>query len=898
MIMALDMSHFEPHLKKKGIVRYVYRDYGSPLSSDELRIGTPAQAQFASKDFENFYQEALDGFNNGYRIYMQNLFGKEIAYQGLPLSEGSSKKIDAVLHTDEISHAFGLPTYTSGKNNFVNKKLVQFFDQAITQVNGDFVLVKDSDGRNPNIFKNIPLNLLPYDANIFTTVKSFVDDAKKEISRLIALLNGNSGITALNFASTYDTALKAIHGIVFDGYNGNPSLMSLANQYYNVEVVNAYLLDTLLSVSDAYNKLLEKRSEATFSYDIVTGNINTTPLFINWISGKIIQNCKLSPTNLKDFLKAMRSEKEFANYIDPFLIEINTKFAPNCSLQVIRDEVINLYPDIVTEIRNSMNDIFISSKDVSSIKVDASIDNALVDEELINSVRQSNLIKIDFMKFCSQNGYNPISDRFTTAALYYSCNVEKEDFTREHWESLMHEYFECADYIKLLRIKQEGIQAALEELISKDTVDETKYEELQSKADYLDKIINDNTEALNDLKATALEHIHYYEDILVSRELNSVELLDEEIDRFIRANKLVLKDYPTLSSFFNGLKNGAIPLFEHLPFVKDLKGQNISTDMFNGKTFQNDIDKLFEVTERVRSQIFIADLEKTIEEVQQNNNGILKEDLVRKVCEKLIKKYDFPYILKMMLDSPYMKNTIFREDFINGRETFNWVRISEKSKIMQNISVAMLESPIIKRIDGKIMSNFMVDSSGNVVLGKPPYDKGLKYMIGYIIQIPTSKNQADLLFIQPGPDRSSTSTSYTGLLEDDNHNIVFHVTHFFKNQELSTKLVDIVAQNMDSSYSLNRYNIGEGHVVSYGIKADPYTSAFNRDNFFPSFNLPYPVVNGAVSITGVSRDDLELLEVMRSGQQIVTSHSGVVISLEQQKLRKLYQSHEMALGSK
>ena len=62
-------------------------------------LATPAQAQFASKDFENFYQEALDGFNNGYRIYMQNLFGKEIAYQGLPLSEGSSKKIDAVLHT-------------------------------------------------------------------------------------------------------------------------------------------------------------------------------------------------------------------------------------------------------------------------------------------------------------------------------------------------------------------------------------------------------------------------------------------------------------------------------------------------------------------------------------------------------------------------------------------------------------------------------------------------------------------------------------------------------------------------------------------------------------------------------------------------------------------------------
>ena len=101
-----------------------------------------------------------------------------------------------------------------------------------------------------------------------------------------------------------------------------------------------------------------------------------------------------------------------------------------------------------------MNDIFISSKDVSSIKVDASIDNALVDEELINSVRQSNLIKIDFIKFCSQNGYNPISDRFTTAALYYSCNVEKEDFTREHWESLMHEYFECADYIKLNEIQE------------------------------------------------------------------------------------------------------------------------------------------------------------------------------------------------------------------------------------------------------------------------------------------------------------------------------------------------------------------------------------------------------------------------------------------------------------
>ena len=124
------------------------------------------------------------------------------------------------------------------------------------------------------------------------------------------------------------------------------------------------------------------------------------------------------------------------------------------------------------------------------------------------------------------------------------------------------------------------------------------------------------------------EYANYYKDILISRELNSVQLLDEEIDKFIRAQKGTLKDYPILSSFFNGIKKGTIPLFEHLP---SNVAQNVSADIFNDKTFQGDIDKIFECSEKIRGQIFIADLEKAISTVQQNNNGILKNDLVLKV---------------------------------------------------------------------------------------------------------------------------------------------------------------------------------------------------------------------------------------------------------------------------
>lgn len=886
--MALDISRFEQHLKKSGIVRYVYKDHSSSLVNDELRVGTSSQSSYSSKDFEAFFQECISGFNNGYRIYMQNLFGKEILYPNLPLNDSSKKVINAVLSTDDMSHAFGLPNYKTSRTNFVNKKLFQFFEQAITKEDGNFVLVRDNNMRNPDIFKNIPLDLQPYDENIFSNVKSSVDAAKTEISRLIALLNGSTGIANLNFASTYETALKAIHGIVFDGYNGSPSLISLVNQYYNVEGVNAYLLETLLNISDAYNKLLEKRKEATFSYDIVTGNVHTTPLFISWISGKIVQDCKQSPANLKVFLKAMKSEKDFIDYVDPFLIEINANFAPNCSLEIIRDKVKNSYQDIILEIRKSMNEIYINSKDKSSIKVDANIDNAFEDEELKKSVKQSNLLKIDFMKYCASNGFNPISERFAAAALYYD-EVDKEDFTLEHWESLMFEYFEGTKYVESLNNKLNTIKTALDDLANSSSIDEIEYDDLQSKADYLTKLIDDTNNSLEDLKIIATNYANYYKDILISRELNSVQLLDEEIDKFIRAQKGTLKDYPILSSFFNGIKKGTIPLFEHLP---SYVAQNVSADIFNDKTFQGDIDKIFECSEKIRGQIFIADLEKAISTVQQNNNGILKNDLVLKVCEILIKKYDFPYIFKMMLDSPYMKNHVFKEDFINSNESFNWVRIAEKSKVMQNISTAMLESPMIKRIDGSIMSNFMVDSSNAVILGKAPYDKSLRYMIGYIIQIPTSKNTADLLFIQPTPDYNSPS----GLVEDNHGNIVFHVTHFFKNQELSSKLVDVIAQNLDNTYGLKKYDIGEGHVVSYGIRPDERTSAFKRDKFFPSFNLPYPTINGTVSLSGVSQSDLELFELMRSGQQIVTSFAGKVSELEKEKLKNLYEIYEIALS--
>lgn len=889
--MAIDLSRFEQHLKKSGTVRYVYRDYGASLSKDELRIGTPAQASYAEGDFETFFQECINGFNNGYRIYMQNLFGKEVKYPSLPLSEGSSSVINAVLRTNKISHSFGLPEYRFVGSDLASKKMVQFFEQAITKVDGDFVLIRDNNGRNPDIFKNIPLDLKPYDESIFATVKTSVDAAKIEINRLIALMNGNSSISALSFASTYETALKAIHGIVFDGYNGNPSLMSLANQYYNVEGVNAYLLDTLLSVSVAYNKLLEKRREATFSYDITTGGIHTTPLFTSWISGKIIQDCKQSTTSLKNFLKSMKSEKDFMNYVDPFLIEINTNFAPNCSLEIIRDRVKNLYPDIVLEIRKSMNEIFIKSKDRSSIKVNADINKAFDDEVLKSTLKQSNLVKIDFTKYCSANGFNPSSDRFAAASLYYD-EIDKEDFTLEHWETLMFDYFEGVKYVESLNTKLDTIQNALNNLANSSSFDETEYEDLQSKADILTNLIEDTSSSLDDLKNIAMRYSNYYEETLISRELNSVDLLDQEIDKFIRAQKVALKDYPILSSFFNGVKKGVIPLFEQLP---SYVAQNVSSDIFNDKAFQGDIDKVFELTEKIRGQVFIADLEKIITEVQQNNNGITKEDLIRKVCNELIKKYDFPYIFKMMLDSPYMKNNVFKNDFINGNETFNWIRIAEKSKVMKNISTAILESPMIKRIDGSIMSNFIVDPSSNtVVLGNQPYDKRLPFMIGYIIQIPTANNKADLLFLQPSRDHTSRSK----LLEDDQGNIIFHVTHFFKDQELSSKFIDIVAQNQDKTYGLNKYNIGEGHVVSYGIRVDPDKSPFNRDNFFPTFNLPYPTVNGTVSLSGVSVDDLKWLELMRSGHQIVTSFSGQVVELERERLRELYKDHEKSLGSK
>ena len=402
------------------------------------------------------------------------------------------------------------------------------------------------------------------------------------------------------------------------------------------------------------------------------------------------------------------------------------------------------------------------------------------------------------------------------------------------------------------------------------------------------------------------DNIEYYNEILKSRLI--VRDLNSEIDKFVRSSKPELKGksnqekYPMLYYFFN---SKSMPLYDEFDYYKTYGGR---THDEIDKIFQRNTDKLFEKEEELRRYIFVEDLENMINEIQNlYGSNMSKNDLLKILVNELVKKYDFPYIFKIMMDSPYMIENVFKQDFINGNPTFNWRRIQDKAKVAAKLSYSLIESPMIRRIDGEIMSDFIKDK--NVVKNATGYQKDLKHMIGYIFQVPSEYDKADLVFIEP--IITSSYGNYT-IKTDSNGRYLFRISHLFLNQELAKKYVSVIARHKDGTYGFEQFNVGEGHIVSYAVKKvksdQKVISSFNSRDFFPktfdAFLDDYratdegSLIPKKVEIDDIPDEDKSLFELMRSSHQLVVEGNTVFDYLERAELLKKYQDyiHEYTKG--
>lgn len=921
--------YFDPndYIVHKGLQGNVSYHYGY---APDGQVRLPGNATHYTVDFEDFFQYSKDIFNSGYRVYMENLYKRSYGYSLANSDATGSVRKNITIQTSNMAHAFGLPS-KSAELPLRNKYLTAFFDGIITQNGNDFVIKKDSNGKNSDFLGDISLDLKECSSEEYQQVKDYVDNTMQEVTARLTNVIQQSSTPTLQITDAmqvYENELMFISNIILDGVPDNeefPGLRDLCNKYKDVKGLNAYLLDALLKCTEAYKEMLDYRNSFMFTYDLEHNVSNVGDLLIDWIVGDIIYSFKDNPENLKQYFNNCNSLNKFMDFIQPFVLKINIDYAPNANLSVINGVIENYYPAITAKIRDTMVQSYISTKDKDAIVADATWEDALNDPLLpqeIEVFEPSELfaqqIREDFKEYCTNNGLivDGPKNYVESLLLFFGELSADNKWTLEHWKYLAAMYYTEKESIKDLKEKLTELVAAKEqrgkELLTienarevpiEDDVESLLFEDeigfdILSEIDEIEALITNKESNVREYEELLGNEIVFYNKILVDREIANVSDLDAEINKFrsMATPKLKgnAKTFPILFAFFNGVGN-SLPLYDNFD---DFKIYGTRNKKGIDKLFQYAYDQLFEMEESLRSEIFIEDLENLINEAKTVFvEPIDKTDLINYVMQEMLKKYDFPYLYKKMIDSKYMIDSVFKDDFVNGRQTINYIRVAEKAKVLPRISHAFLQAPMIKRTDGKILTQFQNDGTGVKEKETATFVKSDQQMIGYFFQLPNSRDEADLVFVEP--------KRVGGNLEfDQNNNIVYVYTHFFRREPLSGPVTKVIAKQPDGTYDFDDYAIQPGSIVSFGTKiarsgrSRPITS-FSKENFFPTNFDKYKddKYGTGATIAAVSEDDKQLFEMMISSEQLaVSTHFAATRQLELTELQERIQNYEQANG--
>ncbi len=887
-------EQYDFHKGKYGAVIYTYDHNFMGDPGYAILKGSPAYVQ---KDFLTLFNESVENFNKAYRVYMENLYKKRYTYDLASLPgeisysrSSQSHKISVV--TDDMAHAFGLPSTGLPEITLRNDYLSLFFNDLVVKEGDNYTITHDDS----NTYGYIASRLVDVDADTYTAVKSDVSSIISEVRRL-----KNYAITLELSASDsdimkqFDEQLIMLGNLIYDDSSAM-SLKSLCTKYRFTKGLNAFLLKTLLECSEVYREILSHRNSKIITYDLQTQKAETTELFIDSFVSHILYYLKEKPENLKNYLNCVSDKKKFMDFVQPFILNINVEYVPHASLGILNAVVENNYENIVNSVRQAMVQSYIMSKDTSEIVVDASKEKFLADEKLcseVNDIESNTLflqsLQSEFLEYCNDFGEIPKnnSEKAEMLLLYITDLKEKGKFKIEHWKFLASYKFSVVEEIRNLKENLETLEEKKDFLILKlahdknlaveEAGEELLYDdelgiEIINTMDKLERSIKANESIIVDIDEELCQTLNFYQEILIERHINDTTSLDDEIDKFKRANAPKLKGnakvYPILFSFFNGVNN-RLPVYDGLEKFKVYGGR---TKRENDVLFQNTFDLLFQLEEMLRTSIFVEDLENTINRL---NNDLIapikKEVLLKRLSEVMYELYDYPYLHKKMLDDSNMRDR-FKQDFIDGKKTINWKRVSAKSEVVPRISSAFLRTPMIKRIDGKILSDFRMDDKSQTIVIGDKFERKNEQTLGYFFQLPNSATTADLVYIEP--------TFING-------EPVFKFTHFFSNQPFVGPVTKVIVRDKNSQYSLEDLLIPSGSIISHGTKlvdsSGRTRTSFNRNTFFPDTMEKHldslrrisgaTVSTDALSLAGLPADLLRLFELMVSSNQLMATTS-------------------------